>query len=120
MARRREKIPHRKKARQLLTGTFRVVRSGQASVETPEGVFRVGRGGTNEAMHGDTVEVSISNFRGELLAYVQHVSVRATTTFLGRYEFANPLGVVKPVKVGRGRFIMGFALFGVFLRGGVS
>ena len=37
MARRREKIPHRKKARQLLTGTFRVVRSGQASVETPEG-----------------------------------------------------------------------------------
>ena len=97
MARRHEKLPHRKKARQLLTGTFRVVRSGQASVETPEGVFRVGRGGTNEAMHGDTVEVSISNFRGELLAYVQHVSVRATTTFLGRYEFANPLGVVVPL-----------------------
>ena len=45
MARRREKIPHRKKARQLLTGTFRVVRSGQASVETPEGVFRVGISG---------------------------------------------------------------------------
>ena len=97
MARRREKVPHRKKARQLLTGTFRVVRSGQASVETPEGVFRVGRGGSNEAMHGDTVEVSISNFRGELLAYVQHVSVRATATFLGRYELANPLGVVVPL-----------------------
>ncbi|MCR4870753.1 MAG: ribonuclease R, partial [Atopobiaceae bacterium] len=97
MARRHEKLPHRKKARQLLTGTFRVVRSGQASVETPEGVFRVGRGGSNEAMHGDTVEVSISNFRGELLAYVQHVSVRATTTFLGRYELANPLGVVVPL-----------------------
>ena len=97
MARKREQIPHRKKPRQLLTGTFSVVRSGQASVETPEGTFRVGRGGTREALHGDTVQVSISNFRGEKLAYVQHVVSRAVTTFLGRYELADPLGVVVPL-----------------------
>ena len=94
---RNQKLPHRKKPHQLLTGTFSVVRSGQASVETPEGTFRVGRGGTREALHGDTVQVSISNFHGEKLAYVQHVVSRAVTTFLGRYELADPLGVVVPL-----------------------
>ena len=92
-----QKLPHRTKPHQLLTGTFSVVRAGQASVETPEGTFRVGRGGAREAMHGDTVQVSIANFRGEKLAYVQHVSARAITTFLGRYELADPLGVVVPL-----------------------
>ena len=94
---RKQTPPHRKKPHQLLTGTFSVVRSGQASVETPEGTFRVGRGGTREAMHGDTVQVSLSNVHGEKLAYVQHVSARAVTTFLGRYEVADPLGVVVPL-----------------------
>ena len=94
---RKQTPPHRKKPHQLLTGTFSVVRSGQASVETPEGTFRVGRGGTREAMHGDTVQVSLSNVHGEKLAYVQHVSARAVTTFLGRYEAAEPLGVVVPL-----------------------
>ncbi len=94
---RKQTPPHRKKPHQLLTGTFSVVRSGQASVETPEGTFRVGRGGTREALHGDTVQVSLSNVHGEKLAYVQHVSARAVTTFLGRYEAAEPLGVVVPL-----------------------
>ena len=97
MTRKREKIPHRKKPKQLLTGTFNMVRSGQACVETPEGTFRVGRGGSREAMHGDTVQVSISDFRGEKFAYVQHVAARAVTTFLGSYEVADPLGVVVPL-----------------------
>ncbi len=100
MARKRPAPPkkkHRKKPRQLLTGTMRVIRAGQASVETPEGIFRVGRNGMHEAMHGDTVEISISTLRGEKLAYVQHVVARATTSFLGRYELADPLGVVVPL-----------------------
>ncbi|RVU98200.1 ribonuclease R [Coriobacteriales bacterium OH1046] len=100
MARKRPAPPkkkHRKKPRQLLTGTMRVIRAGQASVETPEGIFRVGRNGMHEAMHGDTVEISISTFRGEKLACVQHVVTRATTSFLGRYELADPLGVIVPL-----------------------
>lgn len=94
---RNKKLPHRKKPSQLLTGTFSVVRAGQASVETPEGTFRVGRGGAREAMHGDTVQVSLANSHGEKLAYVQHVQSRAITTFLGTYELADPLGVVVPL-----------------------
>jgi len=97
MARKQKTAPHRKKPRQLLTGTLSVARPGQASVTTPEGTYRIGRGGMHEAMHGDTVQVSLANVRGEKLAYVQHVVSRAATTFLGRYELADPLGVVVPL-----------------------
>lgn len=64
-------------------------------VETAEGTFAVARGGIREGMSGDTVRVTLSHDRhGEALARVQSVIERATTTFLGTYGVAGPLGAV--------------------------
>jgi ribonuclease R len=69
-----------------------------ATVETPEGSFRVARRGLREAMNGDEVTVSVFPARGgEKVALVQGVITRAQTTFLGRFELAGPLGAVVPL-----------------------
>lgn len=81
-----------------LTGTLHVSRPGMATVETAEGSFRVARRGLREAMNGDEVTVSVFPARGgEKVALVQGVITRAQTTFLGRFEFAGPLGAVVPL-----------------------
>ena len=88
----------RRKSRVLLTGTMHVSRSGSATVDTPEGRFRVAKRGVRGAMSGDTVQVSLSSPRGrERLAWVQGVLDRATQSFLGSYDFIDPLGVVVPL-----------------------
>ncbi len=87
-----------RRTRALLTGTMRVSRSGSVTVDTPEGSFRVAKRGVREAMSGDTVQVSLSSPRGrERLAWVQGVLDRATQSFLGSYDFIDPLGVVVPL-----------------------
>lgn len=86
------------KPRQTVTGSIRVTRPGVATVDTAEGRFAVGRGGIREAMNGDEVQVSLSTRRGgERFAYVQAVLMRATTTFVGTYANAAPLGIVVPL-----------------------
>ncbi len=82
-----------------LTGTLRVVRPGVATVETPEGTFAVAKTGIREGMNGDEVQVSLSpsHGSGEPQAFVQAVLQRATTTFLGTFGVADPLGVVVPL-----------------------
>jgi ribonuclease R len=80
-----------------------------ATVETPEGTFRVARRGLREAMNGDEVTVSVFPARGgEKVALVQGVITRAQTTFLGRFELAGPLGAVVPLdaRLGRDFFVV--------------
>lgn len=92
-----------------LVGTLRVTRPGVATVETPEGSFRVARRGLREAMNGDEVTVSVFPARGgEKVALVQGVIARAQTTFLGRFELAGPLGAVVPLdaRLGRDFFVV--------------
>ena len=92
-----------------LTGTLHVSRPGMATVETAEGSFRVARRGLREAMNGDEVTVSVFPARGgEKVALVQGVITRAQTTFLGRFEFAGPLGAVVPLdaRLGRDFFVV--------------
>lgn len=51
-----------------------------------------------EGMDGDEVQVSLTTAKGiEPRATVRSVLTRATSTFLGRYEAADPLGVVVPL-----------------------
>ena len=81
-----------------MTGTIRIVRSGVATVQTPEGTFPVARGGIREAMDGDEVQiVLVHHGKGESQAVVHGVVQRATTTFLGTFESVEPLGVVVPL-----------------------
>lgn len=81
-----------------LTGTLHVQRADSATVETPEGTYRIARGGLREGMNGDVVGVSITRQRGEEpQAYVQSVLQRAVTTFLATFGVAGPLGVCVPL-----------------------
>ena len=92
--------PVAQKPRTFVTGTLRVTRPDYATVETPEGVFRVGPRGVREGMNGDEVQVTLAvphGRGGEKLAYVQGVLQRATHTFLGTFGVADPLGVVVPL-----------------------
>lgn len=67
-------------------------------VLTPEGTFTLARHGIREGMDGDEVQVSLTTAKGrEPRATVRSVLTRATSTFLGRYEAADPLGVVVPL-----------------------
>lgn len=87
-----------RKAPVTMTGTIRIVRSGVATVQTPEGTFPVARGGIREAMDGDEVQiVLVHHGKGEPQAVVHGVVQRATTTFLGTFESVEPLGVVVPL-----------------------
>ena len=97
-ARRGHGRPSVRKAPATMTGTIRVVRSGVATVKTPEGTFQIARGGIREAMDGDEVQVVlVHRGKGEPQAVVQSVLQRSTTTFLGTYGKVEPLGVVVPL-----------------------
>ena len=88
----------RKKPQALLTGTIRIARPGYAHVETAEGGYDVARGGIREAMDGDEVQVSLVRRGGtEPVAVVRTVLRRATSSFLGTFEQAGPLGAVTPL-----------------------
>ena len=92
--------PKAHKAKTLLSGTIRIVRPGLAQVSTAEGTFTVARRGIREAMNGDEVQVSLVPMHGrngERVAYVQTVLQRASSSILGTYEFADPLGVIVPL-----------------------
>lgn len=99
----------RKRPEQLLNGTLRIVRAGVATVETDEGTFPVAHGGIREAMHGDVVQVGlVHRGPGGPQAVVRAVLERATTTLLGIYEQAGPLGAVTPLdgRVTRDFFVL--------------
>ena len=58
----------------------------------------VARGGIHEAMDGDEVQVSLARRGGtDPQAIVRTVVQRATTSFLGTYAQAGPLGAVSPL-----------------------
>ena len=82
----------------VVQGTLRVSGKGRATVETAEGVFAVARGGLREAMNGDEVRVSLVRRGGpEQVAVVRDVVSRATESFVGTFDTADPLGVVRPL-----------------------
>lgn len=92
-----------------LTGTLVVTRPGVGYVETPEGRFDLVRHGAREAMNGDTVAVAVVSAHGrEPRVVVRSVVERATTTFLGRFGFAGPLGAVTSLdaRLGRDFFVV--------------
>lgn len=87
-----------RKPRPLVTGIVRLYRSGMADLECAEGTFPIARGGLNEAMGGDEVQASLVERRGRgKVAIVRSVTTRATTSFLGTYAQAGPLGAVTPL-----------------------
>ncbi len=99
-SRRRGTHPKPRKQRMLLEGTLQILRPGMAQVQTSEGTFAVARRGVREGMNGDVVQISLVPMhgrRGERVAYVQGVLQRASNTLLGTYDFADPLGVIKPL-----------------------
>lgn len=96
--RRQGRAKRARKQPKLLTGTLRITRPGVGTVFTPEGTFTLARHGIREGMDGDEVQVSLATAKGkEPRATVRSVLTRATSTFLGRYEAADPLGVVVPL-----------------------
>lgn len=96
--RRQGRAKRARRQSKLLTGTLRITRPGSGTVFTPEGTFTLARHGIREGMDGDEVQVSLTTAKGrEPRATVRSVLTRATSTFLGRYEAADPLGVVVPL-----------------------
>ncbi|MDO4538048.1 MAG: ribonuclease R [Coriobacteriales bacterium] len=98
--RRRPSGSTHKKQRALVQGTLHIDRPGLAHVDTAEGSFMVARRGIREGMNGDEVQVSLVPMHGrghEPVAYVQTVVQRATTSFVGTFGLADPLGVVAPL-----------------------
>lgn len=94
---------------QVHVGVLRVIRPGNAVVETDEGSFPVAKGGIREAMSGDEVRVSLVRRGGQdKLAVVQGVIQRASVDFLGVYHVLDPLGVVVPLdeRVKRDFFVL--------------
>ena len=110
---RRGKSRHRKvrSRRPTIQGTLRVLRPGQARVDTSEGTFAVARRGLREGMNGDEVLVSLVPMHGQHgdpVAYVQGVVHRANTGFVGTYDLVDPLGVVSPLdgRLGHDFFVL--------------
>lgn len=96
--RRQGRAKRARRQSKLLTGTLRITRPGSGTVFTPEGTFTLARHGIREGMDGDEVQVSLTTAKGrEPRATVRSILTRATSTFLGRYEAADPLGVVVPL-----------------------
>ena len=96
--RRQDKVKRARRSARFLTGILHIIRSQVGSVITPEGTFTLARHGIREGMDGDEVQVSLTTAKGrEPRATVCSVLTRATSTFLGRYEVADPLGVVVPL-----------------------
>lgn len=95
---RRGKGAGTRKPHQLVTGIVRVARPGVADLECAEGTFPISRGGLHEAMSGDEVQASLVERKGrQKMAIVRSVTTRATTSFVGTYGEAGPLGVVVPL-----------------------
>lgn len=96
--RRQGRAKRARRQSKLLTGTLRITRPGSGTVFTPEGTFTLARHGIREGMDGDEVQVSLTTAKDrEPRATVRSILTRATSTFLGRYEAADPLGVVVPL-----------------------
>jgi len=78
-------------------------RPGRARLHADEGVFKITRGGLRGAMNGDRARCVLVNGRGrggrggERMAVVRSVEERSVTSFVGTYELADPLGVVRPL-----------------------
>lgn len=90
----------RQSPRKTATGRLRISSPGVAAVETAEGTFPVARRGIREGMDGDEVVVTLAPPRGhgsERFAWVQSVLDRGTSSYLGTYQRADPLGVVIPL-----------------------
>ncbi len=86
------------KERGLLVGRVSMNRRGFAFVATPVGEIYVGRGDTNNAMHGDTVTLRLNTRRsreGRSGAIVQ-VLEHAVTRVVGTFERHGALGIVMP------------------------
>jgi ribonuclease R len=83
--------------RQTLEGTLVLTRAGVGHVETPEGSFDLAHRGQREAMNADVVQIVLVEGRGSPRAVVRSVVKRATSTFLGRFSHAGPLGAVTPL-----------------------
>ncbi len=94
---RRGRHANTRKPLPVLTGTIRIHRPGVADVSTAEGTFPVARGGIREAMDGDEVRVTVLSRNGVRVASVQSVLQRAVSSFVGTFEWAEPLGVVVPL-----------------------
>ena len=95
--------------RDELEGTLHVIRPGAARVEASEGTFTVARGSLNGGMDGDRVRVTLKRRRGvEPQAIVRVVLERATTSFVGTFGIAGPLGVVAPLddRIGHDFFVL--------------
>ena len=87
----------RKRSVQAIEGVLRVTRPGVATIASDEGTFDVAKNGLREGMNGDVVRAALVRRGERTVAYVQSVMVRATSTFLGIYKKAEPLGVVVPL-----------------------
>lgn len=94
--------------RQALEGTLVLTRAGAGRVETPEGSFDLAYRGQREAMNADVVQIVLVEGRGTPRAVVRSVVKRSTSTFLGRFSHAGPLGVVTALdaRLGRDFFVV--------------
>lgn len=89
--------PTRSVRRPGLLGIVRLTDRGGV-VETAEGRMRLAGRSLREVMDGDTVSVSLHRGpRGERRALVESVIERSADSFVGTYEQAGPLGVVRPL-----------------------
>lgn len=108
MSHRRKKPQTRRKSKASARGTIEVNRSGFGFVKTAEGDFFIPRSNINGAFDGDIVEIAkSSSHHGQYSrgakdqgrrpeARVVRVIQRAHETLIGRYEVAEPFGVVIP------------------------
>ncbi len=93
----------RRTARILPQGVLKMSGAGYGFVQTSEGEFFIPASKTADAFDGDVVEVarihendSEPGFEDRLRARVVRVVGRAHETVVGRYEIAEPFGVVVP------------------------
>ena len=94
----RKRFHTRRTARSNPRGTIQVRADGYAFVSTPEGDFFVPSHKVGGAFNGDVVEVAPLPRKGEgqPAARVVRVLDRAYESLVGRYEVAEPFGVVVP------------------------
>ncbi len=89
--------PVRNVRRPSLTGRVQL-HEHSVYVVTDEGDFKVMGRGKRELMDGDIVAISVKpGPRGDRRALVESVIERASTTIVGTYGIAGPLGVVEPL-----------------------
>ncbi len=104
MARSRKKTRYktRKPARSNPRGVVSISKAGYGFVRTPEGEFFIPASGLHSAADGDFVEISPRHTRAQAdhserpQARIVSVIDRAKDVLVGRYELAEPFGVVIP------------------------